>query len=371
MVGMMPAEGGEGAAPEPPLTHQRMAERPGGDSSSAPTITASSERATKSSSPGDGSRAAAGMVEAVEQRYLYPCFTAFYQKTGFGRRLLAPCGCLPVFNICVLITLALFFMFNAYSITSAYIESQDNPPASISVPDRGGTLDLPSMIFCNSQRDAPLDAVSMTYVGLDETEVPTAPTSYVGLYNNATYRCQAVNSTGLRASILGAQGGLGAIGVGYINAVLDINSRGSNTTDLFVGVRAFLYHDGTDKLGDEASTADLAMLQADGYVVLGAGVFTSVTLSLTKTTEYDVERREHAEPYFQYNINSGNARINPGHPFLADGKSLDSKVVASFAFATTQVVEIKQQPQNFSTFFGSLAGWVGSCSDGWGALTLL
>eukprot|EP00873_Tetraselmis_striata_P005529 jgi/Tetstr1/425793/TSEL_001576.t1 len=287
----------------------------------------------------------------------HPLLEAIYLRTGFGRRLFAPCSLLPVINIIILNTLIVFFAINAYNIMHEYQDSQINPPSSISVPDRANTLTFPSIAFCNGLADTPVLEMHITYSGV--AEVSTTPISYQ--YNGSTYDCRFMDGSQLLAAPFGT------VFSGSLEVTADIDSENSTATDPFLGMEAYMYA----SPGPVPQDLNISDASFDGYALLGAGIYTQISLSLVQTEVYTSE--EGTATFYNYQVNAGVGPLNPRHLAARHWPvdRLTSRVLAQISYQTTQVQEVMHRPQSFSTFFGALGGWVGTCSDGWGVLTLL
>mmetsp|Transcript_6791 Transcript_6791/g.15203 ORF Transcript_6791/g.15203 Transcript_6791/m.15203 type:complete len:402 (-) Transcript_6791:42-1247(-) len=308
-----------------------------------------------------------------------PCLERFYLRVGFGRKLLTPYKCLPVFNILILLALFGFFIFNAQNIIKDYLESQKNPPSSIKVVD-GEEILFPVILICNS-----IYNVNMSYVG----EGPL----YSGANCSDVQGCDSyfgwvnITSTGgnsdrqhcllVDASSLPGVHSLDNLdltnGTRFetLQISLDIDDLASTPDDPFVGVEIYVYSKITYEdigpvLVPETSTETVVNQQAllalaDGGNIAGVLQYSAFKLSLVKTEVAN----EALSPFHAYTLNTASAPLNP--KFL----KTDSMIVLEFAFSSSRVTTISFAPSSFSSFFGSLGGWIGVCSDGWGVLTLV
>mmetsp|Transcript_11509 Transcript_11509/g.18718 ORF Transcript_11509/g.18718 Transcript_11509/m.18718 type:complete len:421 (-) Transcript_11509:278-1540(-) len=297
----------------------------------------------------------------------------FYIRAGFGRKLLVPYGWLPGFNIVVMLVLFGFFIFNAMNIINDYISALSNPPATVKVED-GVQINFPVFLICNSLADVELKFMdttdsNVTYSDKDCLDVPGC-NYFFGWFTHqdkTESHCLLIET----GSLAGVQRDSDADNSGNfenIQVYLDTNDTQATDQDAFIGVEINVFSNKTyadigpvlSPTGPIQNQSDL-IDNSDGGNIAGAGLYGVLKLSLSKTDVY----QDPQAPYYDYTFNSASAPLN--RKFTSSG----SAMLLEFSFSSSRITTISYAPSSFSSFFGSLGGWMGVCSDGWAVLTLV
>jgi hypothetical protein len=248
-----------------------------------------------------------------------------------------------VFNILVVIGLFAFFVWNAKVLASAYRDSQTNPPSSLATVYMGDSLLLPSVVVCN-ELSSPLNLV---YASAGNNPCEAVQFQDQGTNKSCIFvnRCFSPLAFEQESGISNS-----------IEILVDVNVALATEDDFGVGVNVQLRN-------SEFSSSKVPKSQTsipDGWAYAGAGSYTSISLTLTEYNMYQTDI------FYDLNVFSGSMPLNQ----LAY-ENTSSLVLLDIDYFSPMVRKISSEPQSFSVFFGSLAGWMGACSSGWGALTVI
>lgn len=281
------------------------------------------------------------------------------------------------------------FGYMAYTITTDYQNQQVGPPTStILNPDLN--LEFPGIILCNLDPDVMIEPL---YVGYDNG---TADAPYDILDQAKRIDCpqydlsQCIIIDGKFPAFESSEGPSGVKQCSRRNTmtiIASVNSEAYSNTSLFVGAYAFLFEGGQGaavsnafcnaentkcrSLENATDTCDedSSKLSLDDFIVssnVGSYVYLNKRL---------IQESVSCNQYVQsWNPNVQTMAINPRafeNIFEANyTESGRDAVSITLEFSDSKVTEISYNPTSTSAMFGSLAGWFGVLTDGWGLVTV-
>lgn len=285
-----------------------------------------------------------------------------------------------------------FFLYMCYSITVAFIEQNDSPPTTSKV-----RVDLeqnfPLLMLCNFEEDLPMLPIKALarndYIETDVTDSfkPLVCGSYVTDCLMLDVELPAFASVGTGSDkVCGSRN--------LITVVADVDAA-HYTEKPLRGAWGYLSQRGpeaeiTERLCsglflesrcstlatvDEGCTEEVGTLAFDEFAA-SAGIGSLVTLS-TETSQFS--------PDCEVTYTTWNPKVT-SLPFVEDvvasyfsnltdipGYTYDpnSIILMTMEFTKPRVKETTYNRVSGSAYFGSLAGWLGACSDGWGIISIL
>ncbi len=312
-----------------------------------------------------------GMI-AVDDDFTF--FERFYARTGFGRRLFMPWGFLPYFNILLLAVLLGGLAYNFFVISSDYANQLDNPPihleSDVTIPT------FPNVVACSMLVNVSIQGATVCIRHLENNsfveccgnscqEPYKAPEPKMHSVKNSlhggTNFCLFWNMSTV-PSFVAYPGGVG-FGATEVTYELDIQSNLAAPTDKYLGAKFFISSHDYSELNEYTQFNAIQQNFDGGHWYAGAGqkTFSNFRSSMVKWHEGE-------KPSLYYDVVVSSVPANTANS--SDVAQRENFVESSLSFRTAQTQVYTQKPMSFSVYFGSVGGWVGILSDGWGLLSL-
>jgi len=283
-------------------------------------------------------------------------------------------------NVAFLVCLAFFFYFTV-TIVQDFIDNRNDPPTATTLRN-GFSQSFPAMGFCihrgldpnSTQPDLqPLfaqydnsdeNAVDITDQ-LKEIDCPNLPQNQKCWYLDGNFSAFDVDCGGIRRN---------GISLGFT-----FNMTEYSREVTLLGIDGFLFESqnreqffslACPKCTDDTLPTD-DICQND-YLGFESFFATAMTTNLIQLHRSETQANARCDTKIvQWNAASVAAAVNP--KFL-DGINVTnsaSTVLMDFQFFSADITKTTFNPQSGVSMFGSLSGWFGFLSDGWGILSLL
>ena len=292
-------------------------------------------------------------------------------------------------NVCFLIAFGAFVYFTI-TIVWDFINQRNNPPTATNVVTDAKQL-FPGMAFCIHEPDdqpdqsvlLPLfaeynngfEAVDVTSQ-FKKVECPATPPRTDCWYldgNFSAFQFSSPNTCSHRNSI--------SIGLGFNGTLYSPNV-------MLVGVDGYLFLSGRSEqvinsaCGDEFPTCS-SLVPIDEADDCGPDKrdlrlnYFFATSALSNLVSLERSERQAgpqcSDSLVQWNPTTSLSNYNPAY-FLSRNISIsdaESAVLMHIQFSSPTVAKTTYNPQSGPSMFGSLSGWFGFLSDGWGIISLL
>ena len=277
------------------------------------------------------------------------------------------------------------FIYLAVVITEDYIEQQANPPTTNKV-NKEIQQPFPGMILCNRDVNAPLDVLLALFDETgqsDEIDVNIAdqiqPLVCDGQSNNCIILDGDFPAFSADPDDISSCGGANSIAI-----VLDVNLDSYGNRTWFAGIEGYLFTPGSGADIAEAFCATSAPscqssvpTSDDCPEDVSAVAFEPFVASSSQGTHISLKRTEiQLAPNCGQTLLSWNPIGTTMHfvpsSLISRGLNVsDSVVFLSFEFVGPRVSKTTYNPISGQSMFGSLSGWFGFLTDGWGAISIL
>ncbi len=296
---------------------------------------------------------------------------------------------LPFFylNLCCYVISVAFFLYMAVVITEDFVDQQKNPPTTTKIQN-DVAQPFPGILLCNLDDAAPLDLLLATFNNNDAGD-DGSPTNISDRVKPVECgQCLLLEGTfPAFESDDDASTQKNCAGKNSLSLVLNVNvDNYSNSTPFFVGVEGFLF---APNAGEEIAEAfcnqvaprcqtlapsfedcpkDLTRLSFEPF---RASARIGTFLSLTRSETQHAPRCD--QTILSWNPVTTTMEFNSIAIDLIAGSlgAADGLVVLQFEFSSPQVAKTTYNPISGQSMFGSLSGWFGFLTDGWGVISIV
>jgi len=284
-------------------------------------------------------------------------------------------------NLCCYVISTAFFLYMAVVITEDFVDQQKNPPTTTKIQN-DVAQPFPGILVCNLDDAAPLVLLRATFHNDTDNGSPYNISDRVKPLE--CDKCLLLEGT-FPAFDYDDANTQNCAGKNSLALVLDVNVENySNSTPFFVGVEGFLF---APSAGEEITEAfcnrvaprcqtlapsfedcpeDLTSLSFEPFRASARiGTFLSLTRSETQHAP-DCD-----QSILRWNPVTTTMEFNSMAIDLITGSlgAADSLVVLQFEFSSPQVAKTTYNPISGQSMFGSLSGWFGFLTDGWGVIS--
>jgi hypothetical protein len=286
------------------------------------------------------------------------------------------------FNLLAFVVSMGAFIYLTVVITKDYIDQKANPPTSTKIT-KDVLQSFPGMILCNRDANTPLTVISGWYEntsGENSEEIDiSGQIQPIGCSNNCVILDGNFPAFGADPDDANA-----CRGSNYITIALDVNLDSYDNSTIFAGLDGYLIAPDSGATTIEAFCANSApSCQAslpssdDCPEDISALAFEPFVASSSEGTLISLTRTE-----IQHSPKCGQVLLswNPidttmyfvPSSLAARGLDIvDSVVLLVFAFTGPRVSKTTYNAMSGQSMFGSLSGWFGFLTDGWGSISIL
>ena len=307
----------------------------------------------------------------------------------------------PFPNLIIYLGFAGLFLYLAIGIIIEYVESRRNPPAVVEFFTDKTQL-LPGFVLCNYDFSVPLSsyvytsllseqtiggAGNLTYYGTDGT-TSAFPVPYekhlecpgVGTIESClvfdmpldafveTDLCTERISLNIALTLNTSAYSPFAMGLGTIGYLFDTEPYadiGGVPQELLCAEQALASCAGTGSNNDVDSISCNLPTQTEVSAPAGSATILKLTRMETKNTKCNKYETT-------WSSSTQSARLNPQFlSMLGYESDADEYAFLSLEVSSSTFRQISYRPISWKAMFGSIAGWFGALSDGWGIITLI
>ena len=282
------------------------------------------------------------------------------------------------------------FVWMAVSITNDYIQQQTNPPTT-TLLRQGLDQKLPGVLVCNQDYGTLFSFAEAFYTNqvsaTDEPEqnitdqlkfVPCEPSC---MYLDAELPAFAREKND--------DGGESCVGINSIWLALEIDASSYFNSTLFLGADMYLFQPGNgDNFVDAFCNIAVPRCRslASGFGTCSENIssltfdFTPVTSAIGTVVDLSTSQTENSPSCRvdtqSFNPTVTNLAFNPAalEYYFGDNISQvdpNNLIAVSIQFRDSRISETSFTPISAQSMFGSLSGWFGFLTDGWGVISIL